>query len=164
MRPSRPCCSRCRCRSMRGLRTIGTRRIEATQGRQLCNDARVAAMDGLNPLLAFALTALIIEITPGPNMTYLAALSLSSGMRTGFAAVAGIALGLMTYGVIAAFGLAAAIDHSPWLYGLLRWGGVAYLLWLAWDAWSGKEDASPGRTVGADARPWPAFRRGLITN
>ena len=34
-------------------------------------------MDGLNPLLAFALTALIIEITPGPNMTYLAALSLS---------------------------------------------------------------------------------------
>jgi RhtB (resistance to homoserine/threonine) family protein len=118
----------------------------------------------LSPLLAFALTALVIEITPGPNMTYLAALSLSRGMRTGFAAVAGIALGLMTYGVIAAFGLAAAIDHSPWLYGLLRWGGVAYLLWLAWDAWSGKEDASPGRTVGADARPWPAFRRGLITN
>jgi threonine/homoserine/homoserine lactone efflux protein len=118
----------------------------------------------LSPLLAFALTALVIEITPGPNMTYLAALSLSRGMRTGIAAVAGIALGLMTYGVIAAFGLAAAIDHSPWLYGLLRWGGVAYLLWLAWDAWSGKEDASPGRTVGADARPWPAFRRGLITN
>jgi threonine/homoserine/homoserine lactone efflux protein len=115
----------------------------------------------LSPLLAFALTALVIEITPGPNMTYLAALSLSRGMRTGFAAVAGIALGLMTYGVIAAFGLAAAIEHSPWLYGLLRWGGVAYLLWLAWDAWSGKEDASP---VGADARPWPAFRRGLITN
>jgi hypothetical protein len=51
-------------------------------------------MDGINPLLAFALTALIIEITPGPNMTYLAALSLSSGMRTGFAAVAGIAIGL----------------------------------------------------------------------
>src|SRR6478609_1277167 len=40
-------------------------------------------------------------------MTYLAALSLSKGARTGFAAVAGIALGLLTYGVIAAFGLAA---------------------------------------------------------
>ena len=32
-------------------------------------------MDGINPLLAFALTARIIEITPGPNMTYLAALA-----------------------------------------------------------------------------------------
>ena len=89
-------------------------------------------MDNINPLLAFALTSLIIEITPGPNMTYLAALSLSSGLRTGFAAVAGIAIGLMTYGIVAALGLAAVIDNSPLLYGLLRWGGVAYLLWLAW--------------------------------
>src|SRR5262249_61915030 len=94
-------------------------------------------MDGINPLLAFALTALIIEITPGPNMTYLAALSLSSGMRTGFAAVAGIAIGLMTYGIVAALGLAALIDSSPLLYGILRWGGVVYLLWLAWGAWAG---------------------------
>src|ERR1043165_3036704 len=121
-------------------------------------------MHGINPLLAFALTALVIEITPGPNMTYLAALSLSSGIRTGFASVAGIALGLMTYGVIAAFGLAAAIDHSPLLYGLLRWGGVAYLLWLAWEAWSGEEDIAPDKAGDGDARPWPAFRRGLITN
>ena len=121
-------------------------------------------MSNLNPLLAFALTALVIEITPGPNMTYLAALSLSSGLRTGFAAVAGIALGLMTYGVIAAFGLAAAIDHSPLLYGLLRWGGVAYLLWLAWEAWSGKEEIAPDTADDDAARPWPAFRRGLITN
>jgi threonine/homoserine/homoserine lactone efflux protein len=47
-------------------------------------------MDGINPLLGFALTALIIEITPGPNMTYLAALSLSGGMRhAGIVALAG---------------------------------------------------------------------------
>jgi threonine/homoserine/homoserine lactone efflux protein len=118
----------------------------------------------LSPLLAFALTALVIEITPGPNMTYLAALSLSSGMRTGFAAVAGIALGLMTYGVIAALGLAAAIDNSPALYSLLRWSGVAYLLWLAWQAWSGERDVSPEATDGPDGQPWIAFRRGLITN
>jgi len=114
-------------------------------------------------LLAFALTSLVIEITPGPNMTDLAALSLSSGMRTGFAAVAGIALGLMTYGLIAAFGLAAAINNSALLYGVLRWGGVAYLLWLAWKAWSGQK-VSPDAVDGPDDRPWPAFRRGLITN
>src|SRR5215472_7420348 len=96
-------------------------------------------MDGIHPLLAFALTSLVIEITPGPNMTYLAVLSLSSGMRTGFAAVAGIALGLMTYGLIATFGLAAIIHEEPLLYGLLRWGGVLYLLWLAWDTWSASD-------------------------
>jgi threonine/homoserine/homoserine lactone efflux protein len=121
-------------------------------------------MDGINPLLAFALTALIIEITPGPNMTYLAALSLSSGMRTGFAAVAGIAIGLATYGIVAALGLAAVIDSSPLLYGILRWGGVAYLLWLAWEAWSSERETSPDATDGPDDEPWIAFRRGLITN
>lgn len=121
-------------------------------------------MDGFHPLLAFALTALIIEITPGPNMTYLAALSLSSGMRTGFAAVAGIAIGLATYGIIAALGLAAVIDNSPLLYGILRWGGVAYLLWLAWETWSSERETSPGMTDGPDGEPWIAFRRGLITN
>jgi threonine/homoserine/homoserine lactone efflux protein len=121
-------------------------------------------MDGTNALLAFALTALIIEITPGPNMTYLAALSLSSGMRTGFAAVAGIAIGLATYGIVTALGLAAVIDGSPLLYGLLRWGGVAYLLWLAWETWSSERETSPDATDGPDGEPWVAFRRGLITN
>ena len=121
-------------------------------------------MDGINPFLAFALTALIIEITPGPNMTYLAALSLSSGMRTGFAAVAGIAIGLATYGIVAALGLAAIIDSSPLLYGLLRWGGVAYLLWLAWETWSSERETSPDATAGPDGEPWIAFRRGLVTN
>jgi threonine/homoserine/homoserine lactone efflux protein len=117
----------------------------------------------VSPLLAFALTAFIIEITPGPNMTYLAALSLSHGVRTGFGAVAGIALGLLTYGIAAALGLAALIDSSPLLYGLLRWAGVLYLLWLAWDAWSSESDAST-EAIGDNGRPWLAFRRGLITN
>src|SRR4030081_2003392 len=117
----------------------------------------------ISPLLAFALTCVVIEITPGPNMTYLAALSLSNGVRVGFAAVAGIALGLMTYGVTAAFGLAALIDNSPLLYGLLRWTGVAYLLRLAWESWASEREASPDAADGGDGRPWLAFRRGLIT-
>ena len=114
--------------------------------------------------MAFALTCVIIEITPGPNMTYLAALSLSNGMRTGFAAVAGIALGLLAYGVIAALGLAALIDSSPLLYGVLRWTGVAYLLWLAWESWASEREAAPEAIGGDDGRPGLAFRRGLITN
>jgi LysE type translocator len=104
----------------------------------------------INPLLAFALTCVIIEITPGPNMTYLAALSLSNGMRTGYAAFAGVALGLMTYGVIAALGLAALIDNSSLFYGLLRWSGVAYLLWLAWESWASERQAAPQAADGKD--------------
>ena len=115
-------------------------------------------------LLAFALTAFLIEITPGPNMAYLAALSLSQGARAGFAAVAGIALGLAVYGVAAAIGLSAIIDNSTVLYETLRWAGVVYLLWLAWQAWAAEREISPQATIDVEASPWIAFRRGLITN
>jgi threonine/homoserine/homoserine lactone efflux protein len=118
----------------------------------------------LSPLFAFALTALVVEITPGPNMGYLAALSLSRGVRAGFAAVGGVALGLAVYGIAAIFGLSAIIESSAILYQILRWGGVAYLLYLAWEAWT----ADPRKTsdAGREAHDLPriAFRRGLITN
>lgn len=118
-----------------------------------------------NPLLSFALTSLIIEITPGPNMAYLAALSLSQGMRTGFAAVAGIALGLAVYGAAVTLGLSAVIDNSRLLYEAMRWAGVGYLVWLAWDAWATEQNVSPDATnSNGDIAGWAAFRRGLITN
>lgn len=117
-----------------------------------------------NSLLAFALTSFVIEVTPGPNMAYLAALSLSQGRRAGFAAVAGIALGLSAYGVAATLGLSAIINNSTFLYEMLRWGGVAYLLWLAWEAWTAEKETSSDAASNPDDRPWIAFRRGLITN
>jgi threonine/homoserine/homoserine lactone efflux protein len=118
----------------------------------------------LPQLLAFALTCAIIEITPGPNMGYLAALAVSRGWRAGVAAVAGVALGLAIYGAVAALGLAALIERSRLLYEVLRWAGVAYMFWLAYEAWSSERDTDAGSAeVDHDALR-SAFRRGLITN
>lgn len=116
-----------------------------------------------NALSSFIVTCLIIESTPGPNMGYLAILSAADGRRRGYAAVAGIALGLLMVGIAAALGLAAVISNSPAAYQALRWGGVLYMLWLAWDSWRGGAEIAPEKTDG-----WPQsakyFRRGLITN
>lgn len=109
-------------------------------------------------VVSFLLTSLLIEITPGPNMTYLALVSASEGRRAGFATVAGITLGLSTVGLIAALGVAELIQASPFLYQLLRWGGVLFLFYLAWDGWrsaSTLEDASSHGKY---------FVRGLVTN
>ncbi|MBY0382514.1 MAG: LysE family translocator [Xanthobacteraceae bacterium] len=121
------------------------------------------SLPGLLPsaLPAFALTSFLIELTPGPNMAYLATLSLSQGHRTGLSAVAGIALGLAVYGIAAALGLGVLIDKSVWLYESLRWAGVLYLLWLAMEAWATGQDTDPA-IVNVPASS--AFRRGLITN
>jgi threonine/homoserine/homoserine lactone efflux protein len=122
-------------------------------------------IDGLpsNSLLGFVLTSTIIEITPGPNMAYLAALSLAQGRRAGIAAVAGIALGLSAYGLAVGFGLGTAISNSVFLYESLRWAGVVYLLWLAWDAWKMERDG-PSSAAAVGTTPSTAFHRGLVTN
>lgn len=80
-------------------------------------------------------------------MAYLAVLTLGHGRREGFAATLGIALGLAIVGVAAALGLAALISSSVLLYETLRWGGFAYLIWLAWVGWQGAAETSPGRPL-----------------
>ncbi|PRY78128.1 threonine/homoserine/homoserine lactone efflux protein [Yoonia maritima] len=121
-------------------------------------------LSGIDPaaLLAFAGTAMLIELTPGPNMVYLAVVAASQGRRLGFAAVAGVALGLALVGVAAALGLAAIINASPTLFQALRFGGVAYMLWLAWDAWRDADEPVKEVAGGIAARTY--FRRGMITN
>lgn len=110
--------------------------------------------------IAFALTGLLIELTPGPNMTYLALVGVRSGRRAGYAAVAGVALGLGLVGIATALGLSAIITASPLLYQGMRWGGVAYMLYLAWDTWH-----TAGHTAAASPETAGGFlMRGLITN
>jgi threonine/homoserine/homoserine lactone efflux protein len=110
-------------------------------------------------LAEFALTSLLIELTPGPNMAYLAALALSRGRHPALSAVAGVAVGLMLLGLLAAAGLQAVVIGSPLLYQTIRWAGIAYLLWLAWKTWQPAPQEDPG-----SAAEFASFRDGLVTN
>lgn len=92
-------------------------------------------------LIAFLLAVAVIELTPGPNMGYLAVVASRSGWRAGAAVVAGVTLGLCLYLVASVFGLAEAALRWPWVYETLRWAGVVYMLWLAVDTWRDAERA-----------------------
>jgi threonine/homoserine/homoserine lactone efflux protein len=129
--------------------------------RRICH---VISLPMLTPLFpAFLFTALLIELTPGPNMAWLALTSAGEGKRAGFAAVAGIALGLGILGAASAVGLAELATRSPLVFSLLRYAGVAYLLWLVWQAWSGVGEVSPGEARdGARLSAW--VRHGLLLN
>lgn len=108
----------------------------------------------------FVLASLLIELTPGPNMTYLALVSAQSGRRAGFATVAGVALGLAIVGIVAGLGVAQVIQSSAVFYEILRWSGVAFLLFLAWEGWTGGTDV----VAKADEETGRHFVRGLTTN
>ncbi|WP_269429528.1 LysE family translocator [Aurantiacibacter marinus] len=104
-----------------------------------------------------------MELTPGPNMVWLALLSARQGRRAGFAATLGIALGLGLLALAAVFGLAQLVAEYPLLYQGICLTGVAFMVWLAWDAWRDPADqASWANSVQQTSRL--AFLRGLLIN
>ena len=113
-------------------------------------------------LIAFVLTSLIIEMTPGPNMAYLAVLSASRGRIAGFAAVLGVSFGLALLGIAVGLGGGSLLLNNRAVYEGLRWAGALYLCWLAFDSW--KDARQPIETVPVNQSRFIHFRRGFVTN
>lgn len=120
-------------------------------------------MPELENLISFILTVLVLEITPGPNMAWLALLTATSGRGAGLAAVAGITLGLAVQALLAALGVGVALATWPALYQVLHFAGVAFLIWLAWESW--RDARNPAHHLPGGGEDGPAgFRRGLVSN
>ena len=88
----------------------------------------------LNIMLAYTAAAVILVITPGPDMTLFLGQTLTGGRARGIAAYLGASAGLVVHTMLAAFGLSALLAHSATAFSVLKIVGVAYLLWLAFDA------------------------------
>ncbi|MEX4008587.1 LysE family translocator [Neoaquamicrobium sediminum] len=115
-------------------------------------------------LIAFALIALGMVLTPGPNMIYLISRSISQGAVAGLISLGGVALGFVFYMLAAVFGITALVMAVPFAYDLLRFAGAAYLLWLAWQAVRpGGRSPFQVRELPKDS-PRKLFLMGLFTN
>jgi threonine/homoserine/homoserine lactone efflux protein len=108
-------------------------------------------------VLEFILTVLLLELTPGPNMAYLATLTLDRGRRAGLLATAGVAAGLSVHAIVAALGLGVLISQAPMIYNLLRWTGVAYLLYLAWETWQSNWKTQSDMAAASSSLFWRGF-------
>lgn len=121
-------------------------------------------MPELSNWLAFAVIALGMVLTPGPNMVYLISRTLCQGRMAGFISLAGVAMGFVFYMVCAALGITALVMAVPYAYDALRIGGAAYLLYLAWQALRpGGRSPFQVRELPKDS-PRRLFAMGLATN
>lgn len=117
-----------------------------------------------NELAWFALAALVLVLTPGPNMIYCISRTLCQGRAAGLVSLAGVLLGFVSHLLAAALGLTALLMAVPLAFDAIKLAGAAYLLWLAWQA------VRPGGAAPFQARRLPAdppaklFRMGLVTN
>lgn len=121
-------------------------------------------MPSMPSLLAFALVALGLALTPGPNMMYLVSRSICQGRKAGLISLGGVGLGFLVYMLAAALGITALLLAVPLAYDALRLTGAAYLLYLAWQALKpGGRSPFQVRQLPADS-PRRLFLMGLLTN
>ena len=88
----------------------------------------------LTDILFFALAALALVISPGPNMIYLISRSITQGKKAGLTSLAGVICGFLFHIVMVSFGLTAVLFAVPYAYIVLKTLGTLYLLYLAYQA------------------------------
>lgn len=112
----------------------------------------------------FALVALALVLTPGPNMIYCISRTLSQGRGAGMVSLGGVAAGFVVHLLAASFGLTALLLAVPMAFTAIKVLGAAYLLWLAWQA------VKPGGLSPFETRELPhdpprtLFLMGFMTN
>lgn len=89
-------------------------------------------LTSLNLLMAFVLFAFVSSITPGPNNTMLLASGVNFGVRRTIPHALGISIGFMVLVLAVGLGLGELFKAYPLAYGVLRYVGASYLLYLAW--------------------------------
>jgi len=101
----------------------------------------------------FLLTSLIVVVSPGTGVLFTLAAGLSRGARASVIAAFGCTLGIIPHMAAAILGLAALLHTSAVAFQTLKYLGVAYLLYMAWDALRAqgalKVEASQGDTRSA---------------
>ena len=104
----------------------------------------------------FLLIPIVLLLTPGPIVTLVISTAATRGVRAGLVTVAGTSTGNAVLLAAIALGLNWVLGHAVYLFELLRWAGVAYLIWLGVRAW--RNAGRPHRfTLGNQVHFWRGF-------
>jgi threonine/homoserine/homoserine lactone efflux protein len=119
-------------------------------------------MPEVSTLLLFTASALALVAIPGPNHVFIVARSIEQGRRAGFASAFGVEAATLVHVAAAAAGLSAALASSATAFAVVKYAGVAYLLYLAVKALTAPDAHD------RDARPAAPRRRvfleGFVVN
>ena len=113
-------------------------------------------------LILFMSAGLALNLTPGPDMLYVAARSAGEGRAAGVASALGIGAGTFVHIALVAFGLAALLAAVPVAYTVVRFAGAAYLVYLGVRALMSRARITDRALTPASR--WAIFRQGVITN
>src|SRR3954463_5693226 len=121
-------------------------------------------MPDLSQLLLYVAAALLLAITPGPGLFYVAARTLAGGRAEGVASSFGTGLGGLVHVLAGSLGVSAIVLASAELFTVLKLIGAAYLIWLGFRTFRSARHAPPMISDEAESALgiWRAFREGVL--
>ena len=116
----------------------------------------------ISVLPVFLAVSFVSLVTPGPDVAFIVATGVTEGRRPALWASVGISLAMFVHSVLAAAGVAAIVATSPMAFDVIRFGGAAYLIYLAIKSF---RSVPMQATAQATSRsPMRNFQRGFLTN
>ena len=111
-------------------------------------------MPDLSQLVLYSVAALVLAVTPGPGIFYVAARTLAGGRPEGVASSVGTGLGGMVHVLAGSLGVSAIVLASAELFTTLKLTGAAYLVWIGFRTLqSARRDASRAQEDGPATPP-----------
>lgn len=117
-------------------------------------------MFAIDSFALFLAAALLVAVTPGPGIFYVAARTLAGGRDEGLASSIGLGLGGLVHVVAGAVGVSTLVMASAEAFTMLKIVGAAYLVWLGLKAWREADTFLPAAVRETGSRQ--AFREGVI--
>ncbi|MFC5760658.1 LysE family translocator [Rhizobium sp. GCM10022189] len=114
--------------------------------------------------IGFFTAAVLLNLSPGPDMAFIIGHTIKSGTRAGFSAVFGIWTGACMHVLLAAFGLSAILAASAIAFSTIKWIGAIYLVWLGIQALRSKGEGGFVRAAGETLGWQRIYRQGVLVS
>jgi len=115
-------------------------------------------------LLAFMGVALVISVTPGPDMALVLRNSIRGGRPAAYRTILGTGVGLIGWATASAVGIAAVLAASATVFTALKLAGAVYLVYLGLQTLLALRRGEAHDRAGSKHAPGSPFRQGLVTN
>ncbi len=110
----------------------------------------------------FLTAAVLLNLSPGPDIAFILGETAKGGSRSGFSAMLGIWTGALAHVFMAALGLSAILATSAWAFSIVKWVGAAYLIWLGISALRSAGGSFINDSGPATPRLGVIYRKGVL--
>ena len=110
----------------------------------------------------FLTAAVLLNLSPGPDIAYILATTAKRGQAAGFSAMAGIWGGALVHVVLAAAGLSVVLATSALAFSVVKWVGAAYLIYLGISALRGGGSQYLSESEESHRSNYRIFKQGIL--